>query len=100
MARALAGLTPPAGNGNREGVLAKFTFAEGTDHRWRVIRAEATPIWLSLKPTIRVIDLARAVEDMPSLDRRRSLYGAALDRITSYLDGRGAIGDGLLVMGI
>jgi poly-gamma-glutamate synthesis protein (capsule biosynthesis protein) len=84
---------------NREGVLAKFTFTEQPNRRWVVTRAEAIPIWLSLKPTIRVLDLARTLEPMPDVDRRRALYTAAQDRITGYLDSRGAIAAGLRVMG-
>lgn len=75
---------------NREGVIATFTFTEQPNHRWRVTRAQATPIWLSLKPTIRVVDLPAAIKHMPEIDRRRTLYTAAIDRITSYLNARGA----------
>ncbi|MFC8615015.1 CapA family protein [Micromonospora purpureochromogenes] len=78
---------------NREGVLAKFTFTEQADRRWTVTRAEAIPIWLSLKPTIRVLDLSR----LPSADRRRETYRAAMDRISGYLDARGGINDGLQI---
>ncbi|MER7333979.1 MULTISPECIES: CapA family protein [unclassified Micromonospora] len=82
---------------NREGVLAKFTFTQQPNQRWVVTRAEAIPIWLSLKPTIRVLDLARSLERMPAVDRRRAPYTAAQDRITGYLNGRGAIATGLHV---
>ncbi|MCM0673447.1 CapA family protein [Micromonospora phytophila] len=79
---------------NREGVLAKFTFTEQSNRQWTVTRAEAIPIWLSLKPTIRVLDLAR----LPTVDRRRETYRAALDRISGYLDARGGINDGLHIV--
>ncbi|WP_242624150.1 CapA family protein [Micromonospora kangleipakensis] len=82
---------------NREGVLAKFTFTEQPNRRWVVTRAEAIPIWLSLRPTIRVLDLARTLQHIPAGDRRRALYTAAQDRIAGYLDGRGAISAGLRV---
>ncbi|MFU8851498.1 CapA family protein [Micromonospora sp. SL1-18] len=85
---------------SREGILAKFTFTEQPDHRWRITRAEAIPIWLSLKPTIRVIDLAHAIDSMPRVDRRRDLYSAVLKSITGYLDARSAIKDGLHVTGV
>ncbi|MET8088209.1 CapA family protein [Micromonospora sp. NPDC005237] len=80
---------------NREGVIATFTFTEQPNHRWRVTHAQATPIWLSLKPTIRVVNLTDAIGRMPAIDRRRTLYTAAADRITGYLDARGAIKAGL-----
>jgi len=83
---------------NREGVLAKFTFTQQPNKRWVVTRAEAIPIWLSLKPTIRVLDIGRTLERMPRTDRRRAIYTSAQDRITGYLDARGAIADGLHVV--
>ncbi|MEU6204800.1 CapA family protein [Micromonospora musae] len=83
---------------NREGVIASFTFTEQPNHRWKVTRAEATPIWLSLRPTIRVVNLPAAVKPMPRIDRRRSLYTAAMDRISSYLDARGAVKAGLHIV--
>ncbi|BCB78114.1 CapA family protein [Phytohabitans flavus] len=82
---------------NREGILAKFTFTEQPNRRWVVTRAEAIPIWLSLRPTIRVLDLARVLEHMPKADRRRAIYTGAQDRITGYLGSRGAFGAGLRV---
>jgi poly-gamma-glutamate synthesis protein (capsule biosynthesis protein) len=82
---------------NREGVLAKFTFTEQPNRKWLITRAEAIPIWLSIRPTIRILDLARVLEPMPKLDRRRTLYTKAQDRITSYLGMRGAIAAGLHV---
>ncbi|PWR11910.1 poly-gamma-glutamate biosynthesis protein [Micromonospora sicca] len=82
---------------NREGVLAKFTFTERPDGRWVATRAEAIPIWLSLEPTIRVVDLPRTLEHLPAGDRRRARYTATMDRITGYLDSRGALAAGLHV---
>jgi Bacterial capsule synthesis protein PGA_cap len=82
---------------NREGVLAKFTFTRQPNKRWLVTRAEAIPIWLSLKPNIRILDLAHTMQPLPRADRRRNHYAAAQDRITSYLGSRGAIADGLEV---
>ncbi|MGC5020165.1 CapA family protein [Micromonospora sp. DT47] len=82
---------------NREGVLAKFTFTEQPNRRWVVTRAEAIPVWLSLRPTIRILDLARTLEGMPGGDDRRTIYTAAQDRITGYLNSRGGIAAGLRV---
>jgi hypothetical protein len=80
---------------NREGVIATFTFTEQPNHRWSVTHAQATPIWLSLKPTIRVVNLAEAVKHMPAIDRRRTVYTAAMTRIAGYLGARGATAAGL-----
>jgi poly-gamma-glutamate synthesis protein (capsule biosynthesis protein) len=82
---------------NREGVIATFTFTEQPNHRWKITSARATPIWLSLKPTIRVVNLAEAVNHMPAIDRRRTQYTAAINRITGYLGARGAIKAGLRI---
>lgn len=49
-----------ASDANREGVIATFTFTEQPNHRWKVTRAQATPIWLSLKPTLRVVNLPQS----------------------------------------
>lgn len=84
---------------NREGVIASFTFTEQPNHRWKITNVEATPIWLSLKPTIRVVDLPAAIERMPRIDRRRTMYTAAMARISSYLDQRGAVKAGLHIVG-
>ncbi|MER7892123.1 CapA family protein [Micromonospora sp. NPDC094482] len=83
---------------NREGVIAMFTFTEQPNRRWKITQVQATPIWLSLKPTIRVVDLAAAIESMPRLDRRRTHYTAAIDRISSYLNQRGAVAAGLHIV--
>ncbi|MEU4479142.1 CapA family protein [Micromonospora sp. NPDC023966] len=82
---------------NREGVLAEFTFTEQPNRRWVVTNAVAIPIWLSLEPTIRVVDLARTLHHLPAGDRRRARYTAAQDRIAGHLDSRGAIAAGLHV---
>jgi hypothetical protein len=83
---------------NREGVIAAFTFTEQPNHKWKITKAEATPIWLSLKPTLRVVVLPAAVARMSGVDRRRASYTAAMDRITSYLDARGAVKAGLQIV--
>lgn len=82
---------------NREGVLAEFTFTKQSTGKWKITRAGAVPIWLSLRPTIRILDISRTLEDMPDIDRRRAIYTKALDRITSYLGSRGALDDGLQI---
>ena len=82
---------------NREGVIAKFTFTQQPDKRWVVTRVEAIPIWLSLKPTIRVLDIAAVLHRLPTADRRRDIYLGAQRRIVGYLDQRGAIRAGLIV---
>ncbi|MEV1329871.1 CapA family protein [Micromonospora costi] len=83
---------------NREGVIATFTFTEQPNHKWKVTQAQATPIWLSLKPTIRVVNLAAAIEPMPRLDRRRTAYTEAIERITGYVNSRGAAAAGLRIV--
>lgn len=51
-----------------------------------------------MKPTIRVVNLAAAIKPMPRLDRRRTQYTAAVDRISHYLNLRGAVAAGLQIV--
>jgi hypothetical protein len=84
-------------NDNREGVIVSFTFTRAVDGRWEATRAEATPIWLSLKPTLRLVDLADVLSRLSTLDRRRGIYQPAYDRITGHVTARGAADAGLVV---
>jgi poly-gamma-glutamate synthesis protein (capsule biosynthesis protein) len=74
-------------NDNREGIMARVTFAEVGPHRWKITTVEALPTWVDLDPDIRLIDLSRSVDDpgVPASERR--IYRAALDRIRTYVLG-------------
>jgi hypothetical protein len=83
-------------DGNREGIIAQFTFTETSPHKFAVTRAEASPTWLSLKPNIKVLDLANSVGQLGKLDRRRNDYQKHYDEIAKYVFMRGAARDGLV----
>lgn len=82
-------------DGNREGIIAQFTFTKVAG-KWTVTHAEASPIWLSLKPKIKVVDLAVSVSQLARLDRRRVDYERHYDDIKRYVFMNGANKDGLV----
>jgi poly-gamma-glutamate synthesis protein (capsule biosynthesis protein) len=82
---------------SREGILAKFTFTEVRPHVFRVSRAEAIPVWMQIEPTLRLIDLPRALGDPATTAEQRAAYQSAWNRIAGYLDAYGAVRDGLVI---
>ncbi|MDT4945223.1 MAG: hypothetical protein QOH14_1956 [Pseudonocardiales bacterium] len=84
---------------SREGVMPRFTFTEVAPHRFRVTKAEAIPTWMDVAPKLRLIDLPRALADPAITGARRATYHHAYDQISGYLDGYGALGQGLAVAG-
>jgi poly-gamma-glutamate synthesis protein (capsule biosynthesis protein) len=82
---------------SREGVLAKFTFTEVRPHVFRVSRAEAIPVWMQIDPTLRLIDLPRALADPSITPEQRVEYQKVWNRIAGYLDAYGAVKDGLMI---
>lgn len=84
---------------NKEGILPRLTFVPQADGRWTAARAEAIPIWLGIEPEVRIFNLPRSLAVMSDLDRRRTKYQAAYDRVKGYLGERGAYQAGLTVIG-
>ncbi|HET7610868.1 MAG TPA: CapA family protein [Rhodanobacteraceae bacterium] len=82
---------------SREGVLAKFTFTELRPHVFRVSRAEAIPVWMQIEPSLRLVDLPRALADPATAPDQRAEYRKAWNRIAGYLDAYGAVKDGLVI---
>lgn len=82
---------------SREGVLAQFTFTEIRPHVFRVSRAEAIPVWMQIDPTLRLIDLPRALADPATTPEQRAVYQNAWNKIAGYLDAYGAVKDGLVI---
>jgi hypothetical protein len=83
---------------NREGVMPRFTFTETAPGRWAVTTAAAVPTWVDLTPAIRIVDLPRALADPATPTAARAVYRAAYDRISGYLNGRGAAQAGLTIV--
>lgn len=84
---------------NKSGILPRVTFGRDGGGRWRVVRVEAVPVWLSLAPQIRVVDLAATIGAMSDVDRRRWKYARAWREIVRWLDAVGARRAGLRVAG-
>jgi poly-gamma-glutamate capsule biosynthesis protein CapA/YwtB (metallophosphatase superfamily) len=77
-------------NNDREGSMMRVTFSpSGEQGRWKVAAIEALPTFIDLNPDIRVVDLERALADPSVPAGRRSIYEAAVDRISSALLSRG-----------
>jgi poly-gamma-glutamate synthesis protein (capsule biosynthesis protein) len=52
---------------------------------------------MQIDPTLRLIDLPRALADPSITPEQRAVYQKAWDRIAGYLDAYGATKDGLVV---
>ncbi len=85
-------------NDNREGILSRFTFSRVSPGHWQVTKAEAIPIWMALSPD-RLVQIPTALADPATSAEQRSVMLAALTRISSYLDARGADKAGLVIAG-
>ena len=83
--------------GNREGVMARFTFTEVAPHHFVTTKAEAIATWMEFSPRLRLIQLRSAIADPRTTDQARAEYRSALARITGYLDLLGARRNGLIV---
>jgi poly-gamma-glutamate synthesis protein (capsule biosynthesis protein) len=84
---------------SREGVMPRFTFTEAEPGHWKITKAEAVPTWVDLTPSIRVVELPRALADPATPAAQRAVYQAASDRISRYLRSRGAGLAGLTMAG-
>ena len=73
--------------GTDDGALARFTFVQGGDGRWRVTRAEYVPTWIDVGPPIRVRDVSDAPPGTPA--------AASRDRTDARVATRGAVAAGL-----
>lgn len=82
---------------NRQGIIPTITFTRQPSGAWQVTRMEVTPIWLSLKPDIRVMDLPQSIASMAMLDRRRTSYIAQYEAVSRVVRSAGAQADGLVV---
>ncbi len=84
---------------SREGVMPRFTFTETRPGHWEITKAEALPTWVDLTPSIRIVELPKALADPATPAAQRTVYQAALERINRYLRARGAGPAGLVVVG-
>lgn len=82
---------------NRQGIMPRITFTK-TDGKWKATKAEAIPVWLSLRPEVHIVNLSAALAKMSAVDDRRPLYETARQRIVGYANRRGADKAGLTVL--
>ncbi|MDE3723340.1 CapA family protein [Nocardiopsis sp. N85] len=88
----VSGQSSPPIDSRREGVLAKAEFTEVEPGVWESTALEMVPTWVALDP-LRVVDLADALAS-PGLSKvDREVYGAAVERIASHVDGLGVSAD-------
>jgi poly-gamma-glutamate synthesis protein (capsule biosynthesis protein) len=73
-----------------------FTFTQTAPHRFRITHVEAVPIWVQIRPKIRLIDLTTALNDPRTPPADRAVYRHAYEQIRHYLDAYGAARDGLV----
>jgi poly-gamma-glutamate capsule biosynthesis protein CapA/YwtB (metallophosphatase superfamily) len=82
-------------SGNTSGLLARFTFTQGTDGKWRVNRAEYVPTYVDLGPPIRLVDLPVALAGNAIPARLRTIYAQSVMGTDSVVASLGARANGL-----
>ena len=82
----------------REGVMPRFTFTEVSPGTFRITRAEAIPTWMQDEPSLRLIDIPRALADPATSASDRATVQQQWTRIRGYLDAYGAVAAGLHVV--
>jgi poly-gamma-glutamate capsule biosynthesis protein CapA/YwtB (metallophosphatase superfamily) len=81
----------------QDAVVPEFTFTRTASGRWEVTRVEVLATWMQYHPAARVVDLATAIKDVRAPAERRTDYARIQQRITQYVDMRGALAAGLRI---
>jgi hypothetical protein len=81
----------------QQAVVPTFTFTRDGSGRWQVTHVEVVSTWMQYQPSARVIDLARAIKDVRTPAERRADYARIQQRITQYVNMRGALAAGLQI---
>lgn len=79
----------------RDSVVPRFTFTRVADGTWKVTHVDVVAAFMEYHPAARVVNLPAALAGRDLDPETRSRYARALERITSYVDQRGAIDAGL-----
>lgn len=79
----------------QDSVVPRFTFTETSPGNWRVSAVEVVATWMEYYPAARVVNLPAALADPATDPQRRDRYQRILERISGYVDLRGAVADGL-----
>jgi poly-gamma-glutamate capsule biosynthesis protein CapA/YwtB (metallophosphatase superfamily) len=81
----------------QQAVVPTFTFTRDGSGRWQVTHVEVASTWMQYQPAARVIDLAGAIKDVRTPAERRADYARIQQRITQYVNMRGALAAGLKI---
>lgn len=79
----------------QDSVVPRFTFTRAGDGTWKVTDVEVVAAFMEYRPAARVVNLPVALADRDLDPGRRDRYARALERITGYVDQRGATAAGL-----
>jgi poly-gamma-glutamate synthesis protein (capsule biosynthesis protein) len=79
----------------QQAVVPQFTFTRTPSGGWEVTRVEVRATWMQYQPAARVIDLADASKDARVSAELRADYARTQQRITQYVNMRGALAAGL-----
>jgi poly-gamma-glutamate capsule biosynthesis protein CapA/YwtB (metallophosphatase superfamily) len=82
---------------SREGIMPDVTFTEVRPHHFRATSAVAIPTWMQDKPSLRLIDIPRALASATTTQPQRRAAEFARRKIVHYLAAYGALRDGLRV---
>ena len=82
-------------SGNTSGLLARFTFTQGQDGKWRASRAEYVPTYVDLGPPIRLIDLPVALASKALPPKTRNAYAGSVAGTDQVVASMGARASGL-----
>lgn len=81
---------------SREGVMPEFTFTETSPGHFQITKAQALTTWMQFDP-YRLIDVASGLADPSTPAALRAQLVQARSDLTGYLNGMGAVADGLQI---
>jgi poly-gamma-glutamate synthesis protein (capsule biosynthesis protein) len=84
------------GPANAEGLLVRFTFAEGTPGRFTVTGAEYEPLLVARDAPIRLLDVREALATRSYGSSTEGRLRTALERTEEVVTSRGGVADGLV----
>jgi hypothetical protein len=82
-------------SGNTSGLLARFTFTQGPNGKWRASRAEYIPTYVDLGPPIRLVNLPVALASKTLPAAQRNAYAGSVAGTDQVVASMGARASGL-----
>jgi poly-gamma-glutamate synthesis protein (capsule biosynthesis protein) len=83
--------------GTEQAVVPEFTFSRTASGQWEVSRVEVLTTWMQYQPVARVVDLASAIKALQAPAQRGADLARIQQRITQYVNMRGALNAGLRI---